>query len=148
MSELSRGTIRALTIMALPALLVAACSKQAQPPKQPLGQMTAAAGDSQANPHDTMSPAARAALDSGNAQYRANNYAAALKSYRQSSDLAPLNAAPFFGIYMAAEKLGNKALADSATAQIRRLGTGSNAMLTDSALENLHAKGQAKPNKN
>lgn len=140
MSELSRGTVRFLTIMALPTLLVTACSKQAEPPKQPLSQM--AAGDSQANPHDTMSPEARAALDSGNAQYRAGSYAVALKSYRLSSSLAPLNAAPFFGIYMAAAKLGNKALADSATAEIRRRGNGTNSMLTDSALEKLHAKGQ------
>jgi hypothetical protein len=148
MSELSRGAVRALTIMALPALLVAACSKQAEPPKQPLSQLVAPGGDSQANPHTTMSPEARAALDSGNAQYRAGKYAEALKSYRQSSSLAPLNAAPFFGIYMAAAKLGNKALADSATAEIRRRGEGTSAMLTDSALQNLHAKGQAKPNKN
>ncbi len=143
MSELSRGTVRALTMMVLPALLVAACSKQAQPPKQPLSQMVAPAADSQANPHETMSPEARAALDSGNAQYRAGKYAEALKSYRQSSSLAPLNAAPFFGIYMAAEKLGNKALADSATAEIKRRGNGTTEMLTDSALENLHAKGAA-----
>ena len=148
MSEFSRSAVRALTIVALPALLVAACSKQAEPAKQPLGQMMAPAADSQANPHTTMSPEARAALDSGNAQYRAGKYADALTSYRQSANLAPLNAAPFFGIYMAAEKVGNKALADSASAEIKRRENNTTDMLTDSALQNLHSKGPGKSAKN
>ncbi len=147
MSELPRGAARALALLAVPALVVTACGKQAEPPKQPLSQMVAPAADSQANPHETMSAEARAALDSGNAQYRAGKYADALKSYRQSSALAPLNAAPFFGIYMAAEKLGNKALADSASAEIKQRGAGTNAMLTDSALQNMHAKAGATPKK-
>ncbi|HEX8723973.1 MAG TPA: tetratricopeptide repeat protein [Gemmatimonadaceae bacterium] len=147
MSESSRGASRAIVLLALPALLAAgACKPAQQAPKTPLGQMTAGA-DSTANPHTTMSPDARAALDSGNAQYRAGKYADALKSYRKSSELAPLNAAPFFGIYMAAEKLGNKALADSASAQIKRREGPTTEMLTDSALQEMHAAGAKKPTK-
>ncbi len=143
MSEISRGASRAIALLALPALLAAgACKQSQQPAKTPLGAV--AAGDSTANPHTTMSPDARAALDSGNAQYRAGKYDAALKSYRQASDLAPLNAAPFFGIYMAAEKLGNKPLADSASAEIKRRQGPNTQMLTDSALQEMHAAGTTK----
>ena len=144
MSESPRGASRALALLALPALLAAgACKPTQQPAKTPLGAMAAGA-DSTANPHTTMSPDARAALDSGNAQYRAGKYDAALVSYRQASSLAPLNAAPFFGIYMAAEKLGNKALADSASAEIKRREGPSTQMLTDSALQEMHAAAAAK----
>lgn len=144
MPEFPRGALRTLALIAVsPLLLAVGCSKQA-PPKTPLGQMSAAATDSTVNPHTTMSPEARAALDSGNAQYRAGRYTAALASYRKSADLAPLNAAPFFGIYMAAEKLGNKKLADSASAEIKMRSTGSTEMLTDSALQAMHAAGKSK----
>ena len=146
MSTFPRNAIRAFSLAALgPLVLAAACSKAKPEAKTPLAQM-AAGTDSTADPHTTMSPDARAALDSGNAQYKAGRYADALKSYRQSSGLAPLNAAPFFGIYMAAEKLGMKALADSASAEIKRRESTSTQMLTDSALQNLHATGGKKGN--
>jgi hypothetical protein len=148
MFESSHGASRAIGLLALPALLaVGACKQQAQgAAKTPLAAMSAGSTGT-ANPHSTMSPEARAALDSGNAQYRAGKYDAALKSYRQSSDLAPLNAAPFFGIYMAAEKLGNKALADSASAEIKRRESSSTQMLTDSALQKMHETGTKTPPK-
>ena len=141
MFELPRGASRAIGLLALPALLAAgACKQQSkQPAKTPLSAM--AGGDSTANPHTTMSPDARAALDSGNAEYRAGKYDAALKNYRKASELAPLNAAPFYGIYMAAEKLNNKALADSAGVEIRRRESPNTEMLTDSQLKNLHTNG-------
>jgi hypothetical protein len=149
MPDHARGATRALTLLALAPLLVSAgCAKQ-QAPKVPLAQMTAgAAADTPgANPHLAMSADAHTALDSGNAQYRAGKYAAALKSYRTAADLAPLNPAPFFGIYMAAEKLGDKKLADSAGAEIKRRETSGTEMLTDSQLQNLHAKMPAKGKK-
>ncbi|MHB1861584.1 MAG: hypothetical protein ACYCVL_01325 [Gemmatimonadaceae bacterium] len=149
MSEVSRGAFRAIVVLALPAVVVfGACSKsQQEQPKTPIAQMTAGAADSTANPHDAMSPAARAALDSGNTAYRAGKYADALKNYRSASEQAPLNAAPFFGIYMVAEKMGNKKLADSAGAEIRRRSNGTTQMLSDSALQSLHAAGTKKNGK-
>ncbi len=139
MPQLPRAAVRTFALIAVPSLLLAVgCRKQAPPAKTPLSQMTAAP-DSTANPHSTMSPEARAALDSGNAQYRAGRYPAALASYRKSSALAPLNAAPYFGIYMAAEKVGDKKLADSATAEIQRLQGSGSGTLTDSALQAMHA---------
>jgi hypothetical protein len=144
MFTFARSATRAIRLAAVPSLLLGAACSQAKPEaKTPLAQM-AAGSDSTANPHTTMSPDARAALDSGNAQYKAGKYAEALKSYRQSSSLAPLNAAPFFGIYMAAEKLGMKALADSASTEIKKRESTSTQMLTDSALQNLHATGAKK----
>lgn len=135
-----RGMRRALVLLAVPALLATGACKSQSQSKTPLGQMVAQP-DSTANPHTTLSPDARAALDSGNAQYKAGRYKDALASYRKSSELAPLNAAPFFGIYMAAEKLGNKSLADSASLEIKRRQNPNTEMLTDSALQNLHANG-------
>ncbi len=141
MSEVSRGAFRAIAVLALPAaVLFGACSKsQQEQPKTPIAQMTAGAPDSTANPHDAMSAAAKAALDSGNVAYRAGKYADALKNYRSASEQAPLNAAPFFGIYMVAEKMGNKKLADSAGAEIRRRSNSTTQMLSDSTLQSLHA---------
>jgi hypothetical protein len=146
MSTFSRSATRVIRLAAVPTLLIAAaCSQAKTEAKTPLAQMATGA-DSTANPHTTMSPDARAALDSGNAQYKAGRFADALKSYRKSSDMAPLNAAPFFGIYMAAEKLGMKALADSASIEIKKRESSSTEMLTDSALQNLHATGAKKGN--
>lgn len=146
MSEKSRGAIRALTMLvATPLVAVTACKKAQEAPKTPLSQMTAPADSTKANPHNTMSPEARAALDSGNALFKAGKYADALKSYQTASQLAPLNAAPFYGIWMAADKLGKKALADSASAQIKAREGPSTEMLSDSQLRNLHANSPAAP---
>lgn len=82
-------------------------------------------------------PAARTALDSGNAAYRAKAYAQALTQYRAAVAAAPDEAAPYFGIYMAAVALHNAALADSASAEIRSHTGGQ--MLSDSSLRHLHS---------
>lgn len=82
-------------------------------------------------------PVARAALDSGNAAYRAKAYPQALVEYRAAAAAAPDEAAPYFGIYMAATALHDTALADSASAQIRAHTGG--AMLSDSSLRQLHS---------
>lgn len=63
----------------------------------------------------TLPAAARAALDSGNAQYRAGKFEAALASYRAAAKAAPKEAAPWFGIYMATNRLGRTK--DAADAQ-------------------------------
>ncbi len=138
MSELSRRALRAVSLLALPLLAAAACNKPAQQPKTPLSEMAAGGTDSTTNPHTTLSPSARAALDSGNTLYRAGKYADALKAYQSASSQAPLNAAPFFGIYMAAGKLGNKPLADSALAEYGKRSGTSPQMLNDSTLKSVH----------
>jgi len=102
------------------ATVTLACSPKEEAPKVPLGQATV--GDSvraATAAHALIGPAAKAALDSGNAYFRRKAYPQALAQYRIASSLAPQHAAPFFGIYMVARATNNVAMADSALADIR-----------------------------
>jgi Flp pilus assembly protein TadD len=88
-----------------------------------------------------LSPAAKIALDAGNAAYRAKQFGEAIARYREASAASPDHAAPWFGVYMAASEMKNKALADSAMAKV-------NALSSDAAALNTHAeiaKSGAKP---
>ncbi len=123
-----------------PGLLIVAglmaCSRTNDLPKTPLGQVTA--GQPAAAEQSTVPPAVRAALDRGNAEFRAAKYDAALTSYREAARAAPGDPAPYFGIYMAAQKLGKTALADSASKLIQVLsdrGSG----LSDSSMRKMHS---------
>lgn len=124
---------RFITIAVAAVLATQACSRSKAPDKQPL----AAQSGGETSARSALAPETRAALDSGNAAYRAGQYEKALKSYRDAAKSAPDNAAPYFGIYMAAGKLGNKALADSATAFISAH-SGSQPGLSDSAMKAMH----------
>ena len=131
--------IPSLTILSMVAL--AACSREASQPKTPLAQaQPAAAAQSVADP---LPAAARSALDQGNAEYRAGKFDAALASYRAAAKAAPSEAAPYFGVLMVAQKLGNKPLADSVSQAIAER-NGDRQMLTDSSMRALHATGQPK----
>jgi len=66
-------------------------------------------------------PEAQMHLDSGNAAYRAKDYRGALAHYREAARMEPDQPATWFGVGMAANALGDKAVADSATAQVERL---------------------------
>ncbi len=88
---------------------------------------------------------ARGALDRGNAAYRARSYTDALDAYRAAAAAAPGDAAPYFGIYMAATALHDSVLADSAMAVIRAQRANGGDMLTDSSLRDLHARGAVVP---
>lgn len=63
-----------------------------------------------------------AALDSGNAAYRAGDYREALDRFESITEEHPDVQAGWFGVYMAYRALGNRAAADSA---MRRAGMGS-----------------------
>ena len=121
--------------IAAAALTAIACSKGEQP-KVPLAQATQS--QPAANPHDALPPEARTAIDSGNVEYRAGRYDAALAQYQLAAKAAPTNAAPYFGVYMVAKKLNKKELADSAMAAIRSRATGNGQMLTDSTMAKMH----------
>jgi len=136
MSLLSTRTLAAATL-AIAGMV--ACSRTPDQPKLPLAQ-TPSASPAQ-TPRDALSDAARAALDLGNTEYRAGRFDQALVAYRDAVKAAPDNAAPYFGIYMTAKKLGNAALADSASGEIASR-NGANPMLSDSAMRAIHA---AKP---
>ncbi len=89
--------------------------------------------------------AARQALDSANAAYRAKAYPQALTEYRAAAAAAPNEAAPYFGIVMAATALHESAVADSASAVIRTLTQSGGQMLSDSALRQLHTAPRGHP---
>lgn len=100
---------------ALIVYLVMRAPSAPAPPVEHPASMPAAAGDSVA------AGAARPALTSGNAAFRAGRYAEALRHYRTAAGMEPASAAPHYGILLAARKLEDAPLADSALAAIRRL---------------------------
>jgi hypothetical protein len=130
---MSRHPFRILSLVAI-AATVAACSRTQSAPKVPLA---AAGADTTAR--DALPAAAVTALDLGNAEFRAGRYAQALIAYRDAARAAPDNAAPHFGIYMTAKKIGDTRLADSASKEIASR-NGASLMLSDSAMRALHAQ--------
>lgn len=143
-----RSVIAALAAAALLAL--AACNRGSEESGgTPLSQQTAATAKGelppnhpsldQTTPRSSLPPAARAALDSGNAAFREKKYDAALAYYRAGVKAAPDNSAPYFGVYMAARAMGNLVLADSAMKQVQEHAKGG-APITDSTMRDLHAK--------
>jgi tetratricopeptide (TPR) repeat protein len=65
-----------------------------------------------------------AAIDSGNAAYRAEDYQAALRHYREAARRDESLAAAWFGIYMAELALGNVEEANRAIERARELAPG------------------------
>ncbi len=114
----SQNLGRAIVVLATAAAF--GCSKS-DAPKIPLSSTsTADSVRAAASAHALIGPAAKTALDSGNAAFRKKSYADALTHYRSASMLAPQHAAPFFGIYMVARAMNDTVLADSALSDIRR----------------------------
>ena len=129
------SSIRFAGALILPAIAVVACSRAENQPKVPLSATASTAGSPV---RDALPPEERAALDLGNTRYRAGNYADALTAYRKAAAAAPNDAAPYFGIYMTAKKVGNTALADSANTAIAAR-NGASLMLSDSSMKELHS---------
>jgi hypothetical protein len=116
---------RPIAILALASLttLAAGCGKDdsaARVPLDQVGSQTGAPGGG-----GTLSPEVRASLDRGNEAFRAKRYDEALTAYRDAAAAAPNDAAPYYGIQMAARALGRTAVADSAAEKIRVLSPGS-----------------------
>lgn len=78
-------------------------------------------GRAEADTRPDLPTAIRAALDSGNAAYRAGDYRAALEHFESITAEHPDVGAAWFGVFMAHRGLGNSAAADSA---MRRAGVG------------------------
>jgi len=138
---ISRTPLGAMAVT-LATCLALACGAKDEAPRVPLGRpASAGAFRAEAAAHSLLGPAAKAALDSGNALFRQNAYAAALAEYQQAAALAPQHAAPLFGIYMVARATNNRAMADSALAAIRlRNGPMPTAphVFSDSGLRQMH----------
>jgi hypothetical protein len=113
-------TIRTTTLVAV-ATTALACYGGDSGPKVPLGQVASTDSIKRAEAaHAIIGPAAKAALDSGNALFRKKAYAPALAQYRAAGDLAPQHAAPLFGVYMVARATNDSKLADSALVEIKK----------------------------
>ena len=119
MKIVTRSRIAA-TITVLAFCTGAACSGEAGTGKRPLGAAAASAGTSTAGAAD-LPAKAQAALAAGNEAFRGGRYDVALTQYNNAVLEAPTNAAPYYGVLMAAQKTGNTALADSASAMIKKL---------------------------
>jgi Flp pilus assembly protein TadD len=63
----------------------------------------------------------RKLLALGNAAYRSRDFATALRHYDSAVRLSSEEAAPWFGVYMAQQALGNRAAADSALRRAQAL---------------------------
>jgi tetratricopeptide (TPR) repeat protein len=134
----------------LAAALAAGACQSKEAPQHSLGAAGTINVDTSAaaravNPHKLLPPAAKAALDSGNTYFKAKKYDAALAQYRAAANLAPANAAPFYGIYMVADKLGNRALADSAMKAFNARASDGAALFNDSLMKKTHTNDQAPP---
>lgn len=116
----SRGaTLRSLTAavaLLLAGALVAGCGGPEEEPA-PGGE----APEAEAGGTGELSAAARAALDSGNVAYKEGDFETALEKYRHAAEASPRNPSPVFGIRMAAQAMGDTALADSALSRLREL---------------------------
>lgn len=60
-------------------------------------------------------------LDSGNVAFRAKDYTRARAHFMRATEIDSTNAAAWFGVYMAEDKLGNKAEADYAMKKAQEL---------------------------
>jgi Flp pilus assembly protein TadD len=60
-------------------------------------------------------------LDSGNVAFRAKDYSLARAHFMHATEIDSTNAAAWFGVYMAEDKLGNKAQADYAIKRAQQL---------------------------
>lgn len=146
---MTRSLARRWRVLVFAGGAVLACSGGQDAPKIPLAKTAGTDSSGQEiAAHALLGPAARAALDSGNALFRKKAYAAALAQYQSAASLAPQHSAPLFGVYMVARATNNVAMADSALAGIRlRSGVMTPAphTLTDSALRRMHDSLRKKP---
>lgn len=110
---MTTGNAVLLTLLAL-----AACDR---PDDQPTGSISA--GDVRAAA-EQFSPAVRAALDSGNASFRRDDFGAALRHYERAAAADEDATAAWFGIYMAQRELGDTVAATRALERARELAPG------------------------
>lgn len=119
-------TSRIWAVALLGALV--ACGREGPPEDQLTGSVDSAAWEQARNlPADV-----RAALDSGNAAYRRDDFAAAREHYLRATQLGPDQSAAWFGLSMVERELGNIAAADSAMQRVQSLAPGASLVHPDS----------------
>lgn len=106
------------------ALAAVACSKAKE--EKPADSAAAALPpghvpiDQPAGAGPALSAAGQAFVDSGNTAFRVKDYKGALAYYKKATEADPSHAAPWFGAYMVGQATNDKALADSAIAEVRK----------------------------
>jgi hypothetical protein len=121
-SRIPGVSLLAAGVVAVGAL--SACSQSDTAERQPLGTSAEASSSAGADGEESgpkLPLAAMTALDAGNTAYRAKQFDAAIVRYREAAAAAPDHAAPWFGLYMAANEVKNTALADSAMRRVKAL---------------------------
>lgn len=105
-----------ITRYALTAVLVLAATVSCRPDDQRTDTLDPHQG---MQSREDMPPAAVAQLDSGTAAFRADDFDAALRHYTRVTEIAPEIGAGWFGVYMAADALGEAELAEEALERAR-----------------------------
>jgi tetratricopeptide (TPR) repeat protein len=103
------------TVLLLSALGLVACTGE------PQGAGRFSLGEAPAGAAPGLRPDLQLQIDSGNAAYREQDYAAALRYYQQAAQRDPTEPTAWFGVSMAAGALGNQELLDSAQLRLHRL---------------------------
>jgi len=98
------------------ALLVLAAVVSCRPDDQRTDTLDAQQG---MQAREDMPPAAVAQLDSGTTAFRADDLEAALRHYTRVTEISPDIGAGWFGVYMAAEALGDTERAEEALERAR-----------------------------
>ena len=134
--------------LAIVATIAACGGRDREAPKFPLRPAGAVSSDvSIPGSRRGISGDAKIALDSANMLFRAKAYDRALAQYRRSSQLAPTELAPLFGILMVTDVTKDKKLADSTLARMHQLdprGADSLAAMSHADIVGVHAH-QKKP---
>ena len=137
---------RTLGRIVLSVVMLAACSGK-EAPKTPLGAAPSDGGSFVPGATDQLPPglnaSAAARLDSGNIAFRLKQFDQAMKFYEAAAKDVPDHAAPWYGIYMVAQAMGNTALADSATRAVARRSGGGD--LLDTGLVKAHGGAEKAP---
>lgn len=103
-------------------LFAAACGSSEAAGRQSLGGTEGDSADLVARAAESKLPlSATAALDAGNAAYRAKQLDQAIAHYREATVIAPGHVAPWYGVFMAANEMKNTVLADSAMTRVKAL---------------------------
>ena len=102
-----------------------ACGSRTTAKETPLAVLSAERAPAAADVSDggpIIVGAAKVALYSGNALYRAKSYRAALVQYERCATLEPRSPSPVFGIYMVASITNDTALARVTMARLKAIG--------------------------
>ena len=134
--------MRCLTGMSLLTLaMLGGCNRADDEPRLPLGHPPVATDGAGGTAVPPITGEAKAALDSGNAAYKAKDYTAALAHYRKAAALVPTEEAPLFGMLMVASATKNDGLADSVKALMRAMNPQADTGTTpDSAFVDIHSR--------